>query len=73
MAKRKFSRFGRTCPTSCKEICCVICDKSVGAIEFIPTRPSISCKEPEKVVGKYRKKEGIGCPSFVNHFHKPPK
>ena len=64
MAQKRFKRYGRSCPQNCKETCCVICSKSVGAIEFIPTRPSFSCKEPEERVGNYRVKEGVGCTAF---------
>ena len=68
MAKREeFYRFGRYCPIDCKENCCIICSHAAGAIEFIPTKPVISCrhKEVEKHP-EYRKNEGKDCPCFSN-------
>jgi len=59
----RFDRFGRSCPKNCKETCCIICEHSTGAIEFIPTKPVICCKfdRPERL------KEGRNCPVFEKH------
>lgn len=58
--KKRFERFGRSCPQSCKETCCFICQHCNGGIEFIPTRPELGCDK-----GLDTKQEGLNCPGFV--------
>jgi hypothetical protein len=63
--KQWFNRYGRYCPVDCAQACCIICEYSAGAIEFIPTRPAIACRhEDVEKHPEYKKGEGMNCPCF---------
>lgn len=63
--KKRFSRYGCNCPVDCKEVCCVICEYSDGAIEFTPTKPVIFCKHRDiEKHPEYKNNRGEKCKLF---------